>query len=325
MPLQRSKHFAASTRSPLLIAFVALGLLACDREALKASLGKVEPADPRWREDSALVASKPNVLFRVVKGKMGMEALPIATIGIQGFKPLRLASRGWRYFDLQALHSPATLVALSEGRSASPVTVERGMWGERDAPLDSIGACENLVPGAIVPVEAGVRLLTSTELPRFKPSRTLSSGELQETLRQVEKLVAPTKGLPLELLSRYSRTVHQVESGTGGFPTIVVAYDDPEIVPDSLTAQNPRPRNLVLMLDKADYGYQTTYVYTTLGNRRSLPRLEYLDYVDVDGDGRNEIVFGLPRGNEPFVMFVFRHEGVTWSELARNVARRCQG
>jgi len=315
------------TRStaPLALLALALSAAACDRNGLKKSLGAPPPGDPKWVEDSTLIASKPQVLYRVFKTKAGTELAPLAVIGEGGFRPMRLGNRGWRAFDLEALHNPATMVPLRSGRSFGSVTTIRGMWAERDAPLDSLPGCQVVVPTALASVPDGVQLLTSRPLPELKASRTLSSGELSEVMRQVENLVAPTKGVAMSQQSKYARTVHQVEDRAGGYPTIVVTYNDPEPAADTVNADSQRTRNLILFLDRGDYGYQTTWTYSTVGNAKSAPRLEYLDAVDTDADGKPEILLGVRIANEPFYTLVMRRSDRVWTEAVRYTGRRCQG
>jgi hypothetical protein len=306
----------------LLLALLVLG--GCDRarEALRPS-GDA-PADPRWQADSTLVAGAPDVLYRVVPGPDGPRATPIFMIGAGGLKLLRLSNRGWRFFDLTAMSGGDTLYALRFGRTAGPAEVVRGMW-ERVPALDSVPGCPAVMPSALMrlSVKDGVRFLTTRPQPPLKHARLLQPGAVEAAIEGVPTLVAPPLGVSPSALARYRRAIHQVPSGAGADPTIVLVYDDPEVVADSANPIGERPRHLVIVMDKGIYGYKQSYTYSTLGNAKAPPRLEFLDYLDTDGDGMAELVFGVQRREFPHVLIVLRHEGGVWREVLRNVRERC--
>jgi hypothetical protein len=125
------------------------------------------------------------------------------------------------------------------------------------------------------------------------------------------------------MLPRYRRELYVAETGNGPRPTIVVVYDDPEVVADSVRQIGARPRHLVVVLDKGVFGYKPTFIYTTLGNKRSPPRYRYLDHIDVDDDGTSELFFGLRSTGAPLYTIVLRYEADAWRERLRNERRRC--
>jgi len=124
-------------------------------------------------------------------------------------------------------------------------------------------------------------------------------------------------------LPRYQREVYVAETGNGPRPSIVVVYDDPEVVADSVRQMGARPRHLVVVLDKGVYGYKPTFTYSTLGNKLSPPRYRYLDHIDVDDDGKSELFFGLNIKGAPLYTIVLRYEAEAWRELLRNERQRC--
>lgn len=286
------------------------------RNALNA-----DPGDPVWQGDSSLLATRPEVVFRVTRDSAGPRIVPLATMGPQGFRLLTLSDRGWRSFDLDYLHAGKTLTPYRGGRALAPVTATRGMW--EGAPLDTIRGCSIILPGALASIPDGVELFTSVKRPPLKPVTPLSAGELQTAIDAIPTLIAPAAGISMSMLPRYRREVYVAETGNGPRPTIVVVYDDPEVVADSVRQMGARPRHLVVVLDKGVYGYKPTFTYSTLGNKLSPPRYRYLDHIDVDDDGKSELFFGLKVAGAPLYTIVLRFEAEAWRELLRNERQRC--
>ncbi|QJR36011.1 hypothetical protein [Gemmatimonas groenlandica] len=302
---------------------LALALLsaACDTtERVKNAL-KADQGDPVWQGDSTLLAPHPEVLFRVTRDSTGPRIVPLATMGPQGFRLLTMSDRGWRSFDIDYLNAGKSLTPYRGGRPLAPVSSTRGMW--EGAPLDTIRGCSLILPGALASIPDGVEFFTSGKRPPLKAVTSLSAGELQTAIDAIPTLIAPAAGISMSMLPRYKREVFVAETGNGPRPTIVVVYDDPEVVADSVRQMGARPRHLVVVLDKGVYGYKPTFTYTTLGNKLSPPRYRYLDHIDVDDDGKSELFFGLKIKGAPLYTIVLRYEAEAWRELLRNERQRC--
>ena len=294
---------------------------ACDTtERVKNAL-RADQGDPVWQGDSTLLATHPDVLFRVTRDSAGARVVPLATMGPQGFRLLTLSDRGWRAFDLDYLVGGKSLTPYRGGRELAPVRSTRGMW--EGAPLDSIRGCSIILPGALASIPDGVEFFTSGKRPPLQPVTALSAAELQTAIGAIATLIAPAAGISMSMLPRYTRDVYVAETGNGPRPTIVVVYDDPEVVADRVRQMGARPRHLVVVLDKGVYGYKPTFTYTTLGNKLSPPRYRYLDHIDVDNDGKSELFFGLRVAAAPLYTIVLRYEADAWRELLRNERQRC--
>jgi hypothetical protein len=117
--------------------------------------------------------------------------------------------------------------------------------------------------------------------------------------------------------------VHVIQTGVNAQPSIMVVYDDPEPVPDSLLMTETRPRQLIVILDKSVYGYRQSYHYSSLGLRP--PRLTYLDAFDTNNDGKAEIFFGTgakqKNGETYDGIFVLRAEGEGWRPFMEGLIR----
>ena len=280
--------------------------------------------DPAWESDSSVLASKPEILFRVGRADGGVRMIPMATIGPSGFRALSFSNRGWRALDVQYMQRGARLTRYSGGRPTGPAEIMRGMW-DATGTLDSIPGC----PGVVVPVGIptdvdGKWLLTSGTRPPLKAVKPLSDAERQEALGLVATLIAPTSGINSSQIGRYTREVHIASTGATSSPSIVVVYNDPESVADTLSSIGARPRQLVVILDRGVYGYRPSYTYTTLGNGKSPPRIQFLDYLDVNDDGRAEIFMGMKFKGFPFSTIVLRYANEVWSEQLKFGGDRCR-
>lgn len=324
--MNRRSHFAVriavSLRHLLVAAVVTLPtLVACDK--VKAA---IRPGpDTRWLSDSALLASEPQVIFRVMPdGDTAKRVVPIATIGSQGLRELRMGARGWRAFDLNYLQSSANVVPLRRGRQADVLVAHRGFW--EPMPRDTV-RCQVPVPVGYARVtDEQVTLATSGPPTPLKYPGELSPAELQQAISTVPQLIAPTLGISTSILPRYERRVYQVPSGSGPNPTVVIVYDDPEVVADSIPVMGERPRHFIVVLDKGVYGYKPSWTYKSLGNRNDPnPRLRFLDFADVNGDGMMELFFGLRDYPEERYTKIMRFETDAWREALLHLGRRCQG
>ncbi len=293
----------------------------CDR--FKAALDREGPVadggDPVWQGDSTFLAGKPAILFRVMDGEHGRVVAPIATMGAQGFRPLKLSNRGWKAFDIDYLHEGHTMQAVSDGRATTDIHLKRGMWVS-GTQLDSIPQCI-IGPAGVSDAPTGIDLAVVNSRPTTKPASPLSASELQEALSAIPTLIAPSSGVSTSMLPRYKRDVHVLSTGTGPKPTIVVEYNDPEQVSDTLAPIAQRPRQFIVVLDKGLYGFKPTFTFSTLGNAKSNPRMTYLDYVDVDGDGRAELFFKFITRKYYDVTIALKFEHDQWHESFREGTR----
>lgn len=295
-----------------------VALSGCDR--LQAALkddAALDAGDPVWKADSTLLASSPGILFRIVEGEPGRLAVPFSTIGAQGFRRIRMGPRGWRALDLQYLHAGSSIRAVRNGRVLGAVNMVRGMW-DAGTQLDSIPRCNIKPVGLTAGLSTDIQLAIAGPTPKTNPVAALSAGELQQAMSTIPTLIAPSNGIGTSALSQYTREVHVINSGIGTHPTIVVIYNDPEVLPDSLATAIQRPRYFMVILDKGIYGYKTTFTYTTIGNPSGKERLRFLDYVDVDQDGVAELFFSYTfrsnRGNYSMTK-VLRYESDMWKEV----------
>lgn len=325
--LTRAPHVARLAKVVAAVAGCAVLMTGCDDGAVKRVFGK-DPVLSRWARDSIFLADAPEILWRVLPDAGGAYVVPIATLGKEGIRPLRLSARAWRKVDEEFMRAGKTLVPYRAASAERPMRMFRGMWQPGAGPLDSLN-CPVVMPMARAITTGGeVRLLpplaTNKERPALSGSVRLTQAQIDNALRDVGTLVAPTAGVPAGQLSRYERRVHQIPTGINGGVTLVVEYNDRAPLPDTLLAFGERPRQLIAVMDEGTYGYRPTLKYSTVGAPRTLPKLEFLDYLDVDGDGVPELFFGLlDRKLSPLFTVAYRFENDVWREIFRFTGNRC--
>jgi len=288
-------------------------LIACDQRGSSA-----EPS--AWESDSVRLASSEGVLLRAIEHEQGRAVVPIALLGPHGLRRIQLSDRGWRAFDSLYLHQGRVLQLLPSGK---PIRLLRGMW-ESGAALDSLPGCRRIVPAGLADVPRDADLLVAGKLSSPSATAPLPPSTLTEVLAFLPTLVAPTRGITPNQLARYERSVRVLETHSTPTATIVVTYDDPEPVADSLRPETQRPRHLVVVLDRGSYGYRPTHVFSTLGNLQSAPRRRLLGHVDIDGDGKAELLFAAKRGgtHESTIILRFGRDE-QWTEVLNELVR-CQ-
>ncbi len=299
----------------------------CDDGAVKRVFGE-DPVLSRWERDSTLLADAPEILWRVLPDPGGAHVVPIATVGQEGIRPLRLSARAWRKVDEDFMRAGKTLVPYRAARAERPMRMFRGMWQPGAGPLDSLN-CPVVMPMALAIAPGGeVRplppLATNKERLAARLGPTLTQAQIESALRDVGTLVAPMAGVAAGQLSRYERRVHQIPTGINGSATLVVEYNDRTPLPETLLAFGERPRQLIVVMDEGTYGFRPTLSYSTVGGPRMLPKLKFLDYLDADNDGVPELFFGLlDKQLAPLFTVVYRFESDAWREVFRFTGNRC--
>jgi hypothetical protein len=333
----RPPSFRPRPRRPATAPVAALGglvLLAllgaatgCDRVRELAANGggappSSDPATAQWRTDSTFLANGPGMLFRVVRSETGTRAIPLTRLG-RDFGVLGLGPRGWRAFDVAYLYGGRPFTPLRTGTPLPAITSRRGMW-EGD-PLDSLPGCRFLLPGADVTVPDGVELLVAGRPPRFLPAAALSAAAVDDALQTLTTLVAPSAGIGMAALRQFRRTLHVVPAGASGRPALLALYQDPRPLPDSTDRLTLSPRFLAVLLEPGAYGFRAAWQYSTQGVPGAPPALEFLGYLDADGDGGTELFFGAADARVPLHLLVLRHDGTRWVESMRSARGRCTG
>lgn len=310
-----------AARSLALIAGGTAVIAGCDR--IKATLYPPK-TDAVWLADSAFVEQSPRLLLRAVRTPAGARAVPIASIGTGGVRALSLGDRGWRFLDTRLLRAGQSFVPYRGSAPLSPLRSARGMW--EGGALDSLPGCRDPLPAAAIALPDGVELLTSGREALPTIPATLGAGVLQEVLYTSAALMAPMAGITLDRIATYRRSVAVVGTGATASPTIVVSYEDPQVMRDSSTQMAERPRQLIVVFDRGSYGYRPSLTLSDVSATRISPRRRFLGALDTDRDGKAELFFGLSAGiaRGELVTYSYRFSGDTWVADWEYTRARCR-
>ena len=283
------------------------------------------PDDGGWGRDSALIAKAPPVLYRVIRKKSDEYLFPIGLLTKGAPRVLHLSKRGWATFDIQMLYEGKTVTPVQNGAALSPVRMRQGMWENASAPLDTVPAtvCNSPVAIGRVSLPAGTDIVVSNyTLPTGM--KTLSESELLAAVNHVRTLVTPGLGITPTVLANYTRLVRQIPR-VGADPAVLVEYDDYRPVTDTSAAQQRLPRHVVVILEKGVYAYRPSWIYSTTGRANDRPILQFLETMDVDGDGKSEVFFSVDVSSGASFTVVFRQNSDSWKEFWRRSPQRCDG
>lgn len=283
------------------------------------------PDDGGWRRDSTLIAKKPAVLYRVIRKKSDEYIFPIGILGKGAPRILHLSKRGWAMFDIEMLHQGREVTPVQNGVAAGAVKMRQGMWENASAPLDTVppAVCSSLAAIGRVSLPPGTDIVVSNfQFPTGM--KLLSEGELSSAVSGVSTLVTPTLGVKPAVLAGYTRLVRQIPRA-GAEPAVLVEYDDFREVTDTSAIARRLPRHIVIVLEKGVYTYRPSWVYATTGNENDRPILRFLEAMDVDGDGRSEVIYGVDVPGGASFTVIFRQYNDTWKEFWRRSPQRCEG
>ena len=312
----------------LLLPAIALALGGCKgmRDKISEKLYPTDvPDDGVWRRDSTLIAKGPPVLYRVIRKKSDEFVFPIGLMNKGIPRILHLSKRGWAMFDIEMLHQGKEVTPVINGSAGSPVKLRQGMWEVSSAPLDTVppNVCNSLVAIGKISMPPGVNIAVSNyKLPT--DMKLLSESAMLDAVSTVSTLVTPTLGIKPSVLASYTRVVRQIPR-VGGEPGVLVQYDDFRPVTDTSLVATRLPRHVVIVLEKGVYAYRPSWIYSTTGKDNDRPVLNFLAALDVDGDGKSEVIYGVDVPGGASFTVVFRQSNDSWKEFWRRSPQRCDG
>ena len=305
------------------ILMVAMG---CDKAKELAGGARAQAAVPA--SDQLDLSTKPEILFQVFGERDDPRMIPIATIDKGRLKPIVLSAAGWKQFDAIYMRSGTSYSLFRDGRPAGTVEVRQGMW-EKSNPLYSLPRCELLTPLAAVTMDGSLRtgytveyLASTAALGSAPAGKPFSSAEAETAARALAGAVGIDAGIPRRTLDSLDFRAVSIMTGTTGAPTIVASYVDPGAEMSSESAG--RTAHVFAIGDQdQDGGYQATFTHTVNGPATSAEYRRFVDHLDVDSDGVDEIVLeGWESGGETFLS-VLAYDSGRWRETYRARSSWC--
>jgi hypothetical protein len=316
----------------LLVATILTVATGCDKTngALAFARRDARAAEP---PDSAQLdlARRPPVLFQVFGGHDDPRMIPIAAIEGGTLRPIVLSAAKWRAFDTLYMGTGAAVTLFRDGRAAGTARVRRGMW--KGEPLYTLPGCKRLTPLAALDVD-GVPateytleyLASSAPLGSAHPAvKHVSPGEAARLARTVGEAVGKEQLITREMLAELDLRAVAIPTGTTREPTLVAAFmPPPSLHPDSHDRTGgARAVHLFALADARPDGYAVTFKHVVNGPAAAAEFRRYVDHLDLDGDGIDEILLeGWRPGSDSFLI-ILGYRGGAWTELFRSTGSWC--
>jgi hypothetical protein len=308
-----------------LIATILVAAAGCDKT--KAMLGLGHPPEPGGPPPEARLdlTKRPNIVFQLFGERDDPRMVPVAAIVDGMLKPIELTASGWREFDAMYTRSNRSYPFYQDGVEMGQVHVRRGMWERPGEPLYSLPDCQLLTPLSAVSLETRSRLNFTIEalaatpgiVVRPKAPMKLAKG-LDSRAHQIALDVASAAGIDSAALRPSAFHFTAINTGATGSPTLVASFLDPES-----TDRNGSTAHVLALADDAGNGYKPTFRHTASGVVGAAEFRRYIDHLDLNGDGIDEIVLeGWQFAGETFIS-VLGYANGAWSEVFRGPSSWC--
>jgi len=308
-----------------LIATILVAAAGCDKT--KSLLGLGHPPEPDGPPPEARLdlTKRPEIVFQLFGEREDPRMVPIGAVVDGMLRPIELTASGWREFDAMYTHSTQSYPLYHDGAAIGEVHVRRGMWERVDEPLYSLPGCRLVTPLSAVSLETNEHLsytiealaATSGVNVRPKPAVKPMKG-LDARAQRIAYDVARGAGIDSAALRPAAFHALAINTGATKSPTIVASFLDPES-----SDRNGATAHVFALADDAGNGYQPTFRHTAAGMVGSAEFRRYIDHLDINGDGVDEIVLeGWQFAGETFLS-VLGYANGEWSEVFRGRSSWC--
>jgi hypothetical protein len=270
----------------------------------------------------------PPILFEVFGERDDPRMVPLASLDGGKLRPIRLSPTGWQTFD-RLYHRPGTAYTIyQDGRPAGEATVKQGMWSRPQSPIYTLPNCQNLIPLAAVSLDSKVKagitvefLATSAALPEAHPGTPLATSAAVTLARDIGAKVAVQAHIPHQRLDSLDFHALAINTGATSDPTLVVSYIDPNA--EEAAAHGDETSYVFAIADKIGADYTPTFSQTVNGSASHAQYRRYVDHIDLDGNGVDEIVLeGWQYGGDTYPM-IMRYKDGHWVEVYRGASSWC--
>lgn len=307
-------------RRTAFIASILVLAAACDKQA----------DAPRVESSTAAtdLSGSPTILFAVFGPRQAPKLAPIAQVSAGGLQPLELDQTGWRELDSVYFATGRTLSIYRNGADMGPIEITRGMWPADSAPLYEVAGCRTVVPQALGRFQADNRfeetvelVASSAPLPQLQdslpfPANPEAQGQTLASAVASASDIGPEDLNGLDFHARWLRT----GVGANG-RTLLASYIDPNAGDLGPGAGNTAV--LVLLAEDSAGTFNTSYQHAKSGESRTVEFRRLLNYLDLDGDGKSELVMEAWKYAEIPALVVLKHDGRRWVETYRMSLEWC--
>ncbi len=298
-------------RRSALIASILVLAAACDKQT----------ADPRAADNRALtdLSGSPTLLFTVFGPRETPKLAPIAVVTANGLQPIVLDNAGWRTLDSMYFTAGRKLPIYRNGEALGEIEIVRGMWPADSAPLYEVPTCRDVVPQALgrlassAQFEESVELLAaSAPLAQQKDSRPMPADPEAQG-RTLASAVASAAQIGPEDLNGLDFHARWLRTGVGANGrTLLTSYIDPNA--GDLGPGAGSTAMLILLAEDSAGSFTTSYQHARVGEARSVDFRRVVNYADLDGDGKSEILLESWRYAAIPSLMLLKYSGNRWSE-----------
>ena len=308
-----------------LMATILLVAAGCDKAKGILGIGQAAEAEGPPREARLDLTKRPDIVFQLFGERDDPRMVPVAALIDGTLKPIELTASGWREFDAMYTRSNRTYSLYRDGVQIGDVRVRRGMWERRDEPLYSLPGCRLVTPLAAVSLETDARLsytvealaVTAGVIPQARPTLKPVNG-LDARARRIAFDVAKSAGIDSSSLRSSAFHFIAINTGATKSPTLVASYLDPE----SSDRDGPTA-HVFALADEVGGTYAATFKHSASGSIGGAEFRRYIDHLDLNGDGIDEIVLeGWQFAGETFVS-VLSYSNGEWRESFRGRSSWC--
>jgi hypothetical protein len=306
----------------LSLALVALtGLQGCGGKSANASTAPADETD---------LAKHPNVLFEVFGEREDPRMIPLATIEDGKLKHIVLSESNWKKFDRMYDRSGTVYTLYQDARVAGTATVKQGMWEHPNSPLYSLPNCHLLLPLSAVALDSKVKagitvefLATGTPLASATADKPapLTRDEVIQKAREIGVKVGTGAGIARAALDSLDFHGLAINTGVTSEPTLIASFIDPNA--DANQKPGDGTSYVFTIADKVGDDYAPTFTKTVDGSANHAEYRRYVDHIDIDGDGKDEIVLeGWHNGSDSYPIILRFAQG-RWHEIFRGTPDWC--
>lgn len=274
------------------------------------------------------LSGSPTILFSVFGPRDTPKLAPIALVTADGLKPLELDDAGWKELDSAYFAASKTLTLYRNGADAGPIEIVRGMWSGEGEPLYEINGCRSVVPQALGRFRADNRfeetvelLASSVPLPQKQDTRPFPANPEAQG-QSLASAVAAASQIGPEDLNGLDFHARWLRTGVGANGrTLLTSYIDPNAGDLGPGAGNTAV--LVLLAEDSAGTFNTSYQHAKSGESRTVEFRRLLNHLDLDGDGKSELVMEAWKYAEIPSLIVLKHDGTRWNETYRMSLEWC--
>jgi hypothetical protein len=313
------------TRLPLLLA----GATLMSATLVVTGCGTKSDAMPAPADEMKLT-DHPNVLFEVFGEREDPRMLPLAVIDHGKLRHIVLSPQHWRQFDKMYDLSGTVYTLYQDGGVAGTAKVKQGMWEKRNAPLYSLPNCQSLLPLSAVELDSKVKAGITVEfLATGNPiasasnpkAEVLTRDDAVKTARDVALKVGTDAGIPRSRLDSLDYHGLAVNTGATPDPTLIASFIDPNA--DEAGPHGDGTAFVFTIADKTGTEYAPTFSKTVNGSSSHEEFRRYVDHLDIDGDGIDELVLEGWRPGGGSYPIILKYVAGRWQEIFRGSSDWC--